>query len=102
MSIDKRGDKTAFVCDVCSARFEAEDTINNRSELHTRFGLLPRGWVGACASGAAANGTPHARSARPTIGNYGIGNRGRILDVLDFVFFDCAATTFVSVAVIQQ
>jgi hypothetical protein len=34
MSIDKQGDKTAFVCDVCSARFEAEDTINNRSELH--------------------------------------------------------------------
>jgi hypothetical protein len=33
MNIDKRGDKTAFVCDVCSARFEAEDTINNRSEL---------------------------------------------------------------------
>jgi len=34
MSIDKQGNRTAFVCDVCSARFEAEDTINNRSELH--------------------------------------------------------------------
>jgi frataxin-like iron-binding protein CyaY len=24
----------AFVCDVCGARFEAEDTINNRPELN--------------------------------------------------------------------
>jgi len=28
----------------------------------------------AVASNAAANGTPHVRSARPTIGNCGIGS----------------------------
>ena len=49
--------------------------INNRPEF-TRCGLLPRSWVGTRASSAAANGTPHARSARLAIGNYGIGNRG--------------------------
>jgi hypothetical protein len=35
MSIDRQGSKMAFVCDVCGARFEAEDTINDRPEFDT-------------------------------------------------------------------
>jgi transcription elongation factor Elf1 len=35
MSIDRQRSKMAFVCDVCGARFEAEDTINDRPEFDT-------------------------------------------------------------------
>jgi len=35
MSIDKQSSKMAFVCDVCSARFEAEDTNQQSAGVHT-------------------------------------------------------------------
>ena len=41
MSIDKRGGKIAFVCDVCSARFEAEATDQQPGKVMS-CGLLPR------------------------------------------------------------
>jgi len=34
MSIDKQSSKMAFVCDVCSARFEAEDTDQQPAGVH--------------------------------------------------------------------
>ena len=34
MSIDKQGGKIAFVCDVCSARFEAEATVQRPGKVH--------------------------------------------------------------------
>jgi hypothetical protein len=34
MSIDKQGGKSAFVCDVCSARFEAEATDQQPGGVH--------------------------------------------------------------------
>jgi len=35
MSIDKQSSKMAFICDVCGARFAAEDTINDRPDFNT-------------------------------------------------------------------
>ena len=75
MSMDKQRSKMAFVCDVCSARFEAEDTDQQPAGVHALWiAAKKRGWHARQQRGA--NGTPHARSARPTIGNYGIGNKG--------------------------
>jgi hypothetical protein len=34
MSIDKQGGKIAFVCDVCSARFEPEATDQRPGKVH--------------------------------------------------------------------
>ena len=34
MSIDKQGGKIAFVCDVCSARFEADATDQRPGKVH--------------------------------------------------------------------
>jgi transcription elongation factor Elf1 len=34
MSIDKQSSKMAFVCDVCSARFKAEDTDQQPAGVH--------------------------------------------------------------------
>jgi len=34
MSIDKQGGKIAFVCDVCSARFEAETIDQQPAGVH--------------------------------------------------------------------
>jgi hypothetical protein len=45
MSIDKQNSKTAFVCDVCSGRFEAEDTINSGPEFNTLWMAAKKlGW----------------------------------------------------------
>ena len=34
MSIDKQSGKTAFVCDLCGTRFEADDKIDSRPEIN--------------------------------------------------------------------
>jgi hypothetical protein len=47
MIIDKQSSKMAFVCDVCSARFEAKDTINNRPEFDALWiAAKELGWRG--------------------------------------------------------
>ena len=45
MSIDKQSSKMAFVCDVCGARFKAEDTINDRPDFNTLWiAAKKQGW----------------------------------------------------------
>ena len=74
MSIDKQGGKIAFVCDVCSARFEAEATDQRPGKVHELWIAAEKiGWHSRQQRGG--NGTTHARSARPTIGNCGIGSQ---------------------------
>jgi transcription elongation factor Elf1 len=47
MSIDKQSSKMAFVCDVCSARFEAEDTNQQSAGVHTLWiAAKELGWRG--------------------------------------------------------
>lgn len=45
MSMDKQPSKMAFVCDVCSARFEAEDTDQQPAGVHALWiAAKKRGW----------------------------------------------------------
>jgi transcription elongation factor Elf1 len=45
MSIDKQSSKMAFVCDVCSARFKAEDTDQQPAGVHALWiAAKKRGW----------------------------------------------------------
>ena len=45
MSIDKQGGKIAFVCDVCSARFEAEATDQRPGKVHELWTAAEKlGW----------------------------------------------------------
>jgi len=47
MSIDKQGGKIAFVCDVCSARFEAEATDQRPGKVHELWITAEKiGWRG--------------------------------------------------------
>ena len=47
MSIDKQGGKIAFVCDVCSARFEAEATDQRPGKVHELWIAAEKiGWHG--------------------------------------------------------
>jgi len=49
MSIDKQGGKIAFVCDVCSAPFEAEATDQRPGKVHEL-------WIGGHITGLNAFG----------------------------------------------
>jgi hypothetical protein len=45
MSIDKKSSKMGFVCDVCSARFEAEDTDQQPAGVQALWiAAKKRGW----------------------------------------------------------
>jgi transcription elongation factor Elf1 len=45
MGIDKQSSKMAFVCDVCSARFEAEDTDQQPAGVHALWVAAKKlGW----------------------------------------------------------
>ena len=45
VSIDKQGGKIAFVCDVCSARFEAEATNQQSGKVHELWTAAEKlGW----------------------------------------------------------